>query len=101
VYNNCKEQENLPVDKVVNCVKDIYRPFSAIQISAQIAQMLHPPQIKASLDIIFQTIEDLHVACPNHTGDWYFTGNYPTAGGNRVANRAFINFIEGKKGRAY
>jgi len=101
VYNNCKEQENMPVEKVVNCVKDIYRPFSAIQLSAQIAQMLHPPQIKASLDIIFQTIEDLHVACPNHTGDWYFTGNYPTAGGNRVANRAFINFIEGKKGRAY
>lgn len=101
VYNRCKEQESLPLDKVSNCVKDIYKPFSPKQLSAQISEMLRPPQAKASVEIVFQTIEDLHSACPGHTGDWYFTGNYPTPGGNKVSNRAFINFIEGRKGRSY
>jgi len=101
VYNRCKEQELLPVREHVNCVRDIYKPFTPAQISAKIALMLHPPQVKARLEIVFQSIEDLHEACPGHTGDWYFTGNYPTPGGNRVANQAFINFIEGRSDRAY
>ncbi len=101
VYKRCKEQDYLPIDKVVNCVKDIYKPFSPEQISSRIAQMLHPPQVKAPLQIVYQTIENLHTACPGHTGDWYFTGNYPTPGGNKIANRSFINYIEGKDQRAY
>lgn len=101
VYRRCKEQEGLPREEVTNAVKDIYRPFCPEEISAKIAEMLHPPQVKAKLDIVFQTIEDLHAACPGHTGDWYFTGNYPTPGGNKVVNRSFINYIEGRNERAY
>jgi len=101
VYKNCKAQMALPAAETINCVKDIYRPFTPEQISAHIARMLHPPQVQAHLEIVFQTIEDLHAACPENTGDWYFTGNYPTPGGNKVANRAFINYIEGKNERAY
>lgn len=101
VYKRCKEQEFLPLSEVKNCVKDIYRPFSPEQISDRIAEMLHPPQVHAHLRIVYQTIEALHQACPRHTGDWYFTGNYPTPGGNKIANRSFINYIEGKDQRAY
>lgn len=101
VYRRCKEQEHLPMEEVTNCVKDIYRPFSPEQISDHIARMLHPPQVNAQLKIVYQTIDDLHAACPGHTGDWYFTGNYPTPGGNKVANRSFINYIEGRDQRAY
>ncbi len=101
VYRRCKEQETLPREEVTNAVKDIYRPFCPEEISAKIAEMLHPPQVKAKLDIVFQTIEDLHAACPGHTGDWYFTGNYPTPGGNKVVNRSFLNYIEGRTERAY
>lgn len=101
VYKQCKEQENLPVLEVRNCVKDIYQPFTPEQISDRIAQMLHPPQVQAQLKIVYQTIEDLHAACPKHTGDWYFTGDYPTPGGNKVANRSFINYIEGRDQRSY
>ncbi len=101
VYRRCKEQELLPRDQVVNCVKDIYRPFRPEQISQKIAEMLHPPHVQARLEIVYQTIEDLHTACPSNTGDWYFTGNYPTPGGNKVANRSFINYIEGRNERAY
>jgi len=101
VYKRCKEQEMLPNEEVTNCVKDIYRPFCPEEISARIAEMLHPPQVKAKLEIVFQTIEDLHTACPGNTGDWYFTGNYPTPGGNKVVNRSFINYIEGRTERAY
>ncbi len=101
VFKSCKAQEHLPLEKVRNCVKDIYRPFEPEEISRKISDLLHPPHVKAQLEIIYQTIEDLHAACPAHTGDWYFTGNYPTPGGNKVANRSFINYIEGRNQRAY
>ncbi|MFO7874094.1 MAG: amidophosphoribosyltransferase [Bacteroidales bacterium] len=101
VYKRCKAQMDLPEAEVENAVKDIYRPFSPEQISNKIANMLHPPEVNARLEIVYQTIGDLHAACPGHVGDWYFTGNYPTEGGNKVANRAFINYIEGKNERAY
>jgi amidophosphoribosyltransferase len=101
VYTRCKEQQYLPKDEIVNCVKDIYRPFTAEQISAKIAEMLRPDDIKAEVEIVFQTVENLHLACPNDLGDWYFTGNYPTPGGNKVVNTAFINYIEGSNKRAY
>ncbi len=101
VYKRCKEQLMLPTDKVENVVRDIYKPFRPEDISKKIAEMLHPPDVQARLEIVYQTIEDLHTACPNHRGDWYFTGNYPTPGGNKVAVRSFVNYIEGKKERAY
>ncbi len=101
VYRKCKEQEHLPINEVTNCVKEIYQVFSPEQISEHISEMLHPPQVKAQLKIVFQTIEDLHASCPNHMGDWYFTGNYPTPGGNKIANRSFINYIEGRDQRSY
>lgn len=101
VYNLCKKQESLPKEKVVNHVKKIYKPFNPEQISAKAAMMLKPAEMKAELEIVFQSIEDLHASCPGHTGDWYFTGDYPTAGGNKVVNRSFINFIEGKNQRSY
>jgi amidophosphoribosyltransferase len=101
VYRKCKEQENLPKEEIVNYVKEIYKPFKAEEVSAKIAQLLKPDDCKAEVEIIYQTIENLHVACPNDTGDWYFTGNYPTPGGNKVVNTSFINYVEGKGGRAY
>ena len=101
VYNLCKGQENKPKEEMVNHVKDIYKPFTDEQISAKIAEMLVGHEIKSSVKIIYQTIDNLHEAIPNHLGDWYFTGIYPTPGGNRVANRAFINYIEGRDQRAY
>ena len=101
VYRRCKEQAALPPGEVENAVKDIYRPFCPEEISTKIAYMLHPPEVQARLEIVYQTIEDLHAACPGHVGDWYFTGNYPTPGGNKVANRSFINYIEGRDERAY
>ncbi|GAB4303445.1 MAG: amidophosphoribosyltransferase [Marinilabiliales bacterium] len=101
VYKKAKEQENLPKEEIVNYVKDIYRPFTAEQISDKIAEMLKTKDIKAEVKIVFQSIENLHEACSNNKGDWYFTGNYPTPGGNKVVNTAFINFIEGKNRRAY
>jgi len=101
VYRKCKEQENLPKEEIVNYVKEIYRPFKAEEVSAKIAQLLKPDECVAEVEIIYQTIENLHLACPNDTGDWYFTGNYPTPGGNKVVNTSFINFVEGKEGRAY
>ncbi|GGA66825.1 amidophosphoribosyltransferase [Flavobacterium palustre] len=101
VYAKCKAQENYKDTDVVNYVSAIYEPFSDQEISDKIAEMLSSPEIKAEVKIIFQTVEDLHVACPKNLGDWYFTGDYPTAGGNRVVNRAFMNFYEGKDARAY
>lgn len=101
VYRKAKEQEKLPKEQIVNYVKEIYAPFSDAEISKKIAQMLTPANIRAEVDIVYQSVEDLHRACPGHTGDWYFTGNYPTPGGNKVVNKAFINFIEGKNERAY
>lgn len=101
VYNKCKEQEHLPKEEIVNYVKEIYKPFTAEQISAKIAKLVTPANCKSEVVIIYQTIEDLHDACPNDRGDWYFTGNYPTPGGNKVVNKSFINYIEGKNERAY
>ena len=101
VYLKCKAQEKLPKEQVINYVKDIYRPFTAAQISAKISQLVTPPDCKAEVQVVFQTIEDLHAAIPGHTGDWYFTGNYPTPGGNKVVNRSFINYIEGRDERSY
>jgi amidophosphoribosyltransferase len=101
VYFKCIEQVYLSADKVINHVKRIYKPFSPEEISAKMSMMLKPKDTKAEVEIIFQTIEDLHAAIPNHLGDWYFTGDYPTPGGNKVVNKAFINFYEGKNERAY
>ncbi|MBN4070822.1 amidophosphoribosyltransferase [Olleya sp. AH-315-F22] len=101
VYNKCKEQVGLHDKDVKNYVKDIYNLFTAEQISDKIAELVCNNTIKADVKIIFQPIENLHKACPKNLGDWYFTGNYPTAGGNRVVNKAFINFYEGNKERAY
>jgi amidophosphoribosyltransferase len=101
VYQKCKAQEALPKEEIRNFVKEIYSPFTAEEISAKIAQLLKPSNIQAEVAIVYQTIEDLHLACPNNTGDWYFTGNYPTPGGNKVVNKAFINWKEGKNERAY
>ncbi len=100
VYQNCLKccKDDM---QVKNYVQDIYAPFSAVQISKKIAQLLTPENINAKVNIIYQKISDLHASCPNHQGDWYFTGNYPTAGGNRVVNKSFINYIEGKNERAY
>ena len=101
VYRKCKEQESYPREQIKNYVKEIYEPFTADEISDKIAQMLTPPTINAKVEIVFQSIENLHQACPNNLGDWYFTGNYPTSGGNKVVNKAFINWMEGKNERAY
>lgn len=101
VYRKCKEQENLPKEEVVNYVKEIYKPFTEEQISKKIAQILTPEGCGAEVEIVYQTVENLHQACPNDTGDWYFTGDYPTPGGNRVVNASYINYMEGRGGRAY
>ncbi|MFN7099889.1 MAG: amidophosphoribosyltransferase [Flavobacterium sp.] len=101
VYTKCKAQENFKDNEVVNYVTAIYEPFDPQEISDKIAEMLSSSEIKAEVKIIFQTVEDLHIACPKNLGDWYFTGDYPTPGGNRVVNRAFMNFYEGKDARAY
>jgi len=101
VYRKSKAQENLPKEQVVNYVKEIYKPFAQEDISAKIAQMLTPEEVDCPVQLVYQTIEGLHQACPNHTGDWYFTGNYPTPGGNRLVNKAFINYYEGNDGLTY
>ena len=101
VYAKCKAQENLPDAEVVNFVKEIYAPFTDQEISDKISEMLRPETVNADVKIVFQTVDNLHQACPDNLGDWYFTGNYPTNGGNRVVNRAFMNFYEGKDARAY
>lgn len=101
VYKKCKAQENLPDTEVVNYVNEFYAPFTDQEISDKIADMLSSEGINAEVKIIFQSVENLHKACPKNLGDWYFTGDYPTPGGNRVVNRAFINFYEGNDARAY
>ena len=100
-YQRCKEQLELGVNQMKNFVRMIYQPFTAEQISAKIAMLVRPEGCNADLEIIFQKIEDLHSACPNHRGDWYFSGNYPTPGGNKVVSRAFVNYFEGINERAY
>ena len=101
IYEKCLTQTNPSNKNAVNYVQEFYAPFSAKQISRKIGEILSPEGINAEVEIIYQTIEGLHSACPKNLGDWYFTGNYPTPGGNRVVNKAFVNFFEGKKERAY
>ncbi len=101
VYKKCKKQENLEDKDVKNFVKEIYAPFTYQEISDKIAELLSEPEVKTKVKILYQTVENLHKACPKHLGDWYFTGDYPTFGGNRVVNRAFLNFYEGNEGRSY
>jgi len=101
IYQKCKEQESRPKEQIKNYIKEIYDPFTAEEISDKIAEILTPVGVKAKVKIIYQTIENLHIACPENTGDWYFTGNYPTPGGNKVVNKAFMNYVEGSNDRAY
>lgn len=101
VYQKCKASLLLPKEEIVNHVKDIYRPFTQEEISAQITKIITPDNIKADVKVIYQTLDNLHVACPGHSGDWYFSGNYPTPGGNKVVNKAFVNWKEGNNQRAY
>lgn len=101
IYHKCKNQFHKKDQDIINYVKEFYAPFSADQISQKIGELLSPENIKAEVKIIYQSIENLHEACPMNLGDWYFTGNYPTPGGNKVVNKAFINFYEGKNERAY
>lgn len=101
VYRKCKEQESLPKEQIKNYVKEIYTSFTAEEVSAKIAELLTPPDINAKVEIVYQSIENLHKACPKNSGDWYFTGNYPTPGGNKVVNKAFINWKENRNERPY
>jgi amidophosphoribosyltransferase len=101
VYNAALSELKKPVDEMKNLVREIYKPFSTDEISAKISSMLKSDEIKSEVRIVFQTIEGLHEACPGHLGDWYFTGNYPTPGGNKVVNQSFINYVEGRNIRAY
>ena len=101
VYEKCKAQVHLADDEVQNFVKEIYQPFEAQEISDKIAELLTPPEVNAKVSVLYQTIEDLHLSCPNHPGDWYFTGDYPTPGGNRVVNKSFMYYVEGRTERAY
>lgn len=101
VYKKSIEQKHLPKEEIVNYVKDIYKPFTREQVSEKIAELLTEPEIHAEVKIVYQSIENLHEACPDDLGDWYFTGDYPTPGGNKVVNTSFINYIEGINRRAY
>ncbi|PSR11754.1 MAG: amidophosphoribosyltransferase [Bacteroidetes bacterium] len=100
-YQRCKAQEHLPKEEITNEVKTLYDEFTYEEVSAKIAEIVTPPNIKPKIEVIYQTIEDLRASCPNNNGDWYFSGNYPTPGGNRVVNRSFIYYMEGKNQRAY
>ncbi len=101
LLDRCKELQRNNQLHTENVVKQVYKPFTAEEISAKIAQLVTPSNVDIPVDVIFQSIEDLHKACPNNLGDWYFTGNYPTPGGNKVVNKAFINYMEGKNVRGY
>ncbi len=101
VYQKCRQSADMPKEHVQNFVKDIYEPFSYEQVSDRIAEIITPKEIKAKVQVIYQTLDSLHKACPDHLGDWYFSGNYPTPGGNKVVNKAFLNWMEGKNQRAY
>lgn len=101
IYKEAKKENQKPVEEIRNLIRKIYEPFSPDEISRKISEMLRPEEIKAEVEIVFQSLEGLHQACPGHTGDWYFSGNYPTPGGNKVANQSFINYIEGRDVRAY
>ena len=101
VYKKCKQQLELPKEKMVNSVKEIYAPFTYDEISTKISELVKSYDVKSEVKIIYQTVENLHKACPDDLGDWYFTGNYPTPGGNKVVNMAFVNYIKRKNVRAY
>jgi amidophosphoribosyltransferase len=101
VTSKIKELQEQNLLHTENVVRQLYKPFSPEEISLKIAQLITPPEVTIPVQVIYQTIEDLHDSCPTNTGDWYFTGNYPTPGGNKVCNKAFLNFIEGKNVRGY
>jgi amidophosphoribosyltransferase len=101
LLNKCKELQRNNQLHTENLVRQVYKAFTVEQISAKIAELITPPEIKIPVEVIYQTIEDLHDSCPTNLGDWYFTGNYPTPGGNRVVNKAFMNYMEGKNQRGY
>ncbi|MBS1501213.1 MAG: class II glutamine amidotransferase [Bacteroidetes bacterium] len=101
VYKKCKDSAALPKEEVENYVKAIYEPFTDQQVSDRIAQIITPKDLNAEVKVIYQTLDNLHNACPDHSGDWYFSGNFPTPGGNKVVNRAFVNWMEGKNQRGY
>ena len=101
IYARCKEMLRNNHLQTENLVKQVYKPFTPEQISAKIAELITPPEVNIPVELIYQTIEDLHESCPTNNGDWYFTGNYPTPGGNRVVNKAFLNYMEGKDVRGY
>ena len=101
LYQRCKDLQRNSQLHTENVVKKLYQQFTTEEISRKIAQLITPPEISVPVDVIFQSIEDLHKACPNNLGDWYFTGNYPTPGGNKVVNKALINYMEGKNVRGY
>ena len=100
-YKECKKEQTNNNQNQINHLKKIYAPFTQEEISKEIALLLKTDNISTDFDILFQTKEGLRVACPDHTGDWYFTGDYPTSGGNMVANRSFIYYVEGNESRAY
>jgi amidophosphoribosyltransferase len=101
VHQKIKELQRNNQLHTENVVRQVYKPFTTQEISDKIAQLITPPEVSIDIEVIYQTIEDLHDSCPTNTGDWYFTGNYPTPGGNRVVNKAFLNYIEGKNVRGY
>ncbi len=101
LYEKCKEMQRMGLLHTENVVRQVYKPFTTEEISDKIARLITPPEIETPVQVIYQTIESLHKACPTNTGDWYFTGNYPTPGGNRVVNKAFMNYMEGKNVRGY
>ena len=101
LFNTCKALQRNNQLHTENLVRHVYKPFSVAQLSSKIAQLITPPEIHIPVEVIYQTIEDLHDSCPTNLGDWYFTGNYPTPGGNRVVNKAFMNYMEGKNQRGY
>ena len=102
VYSKALAELKKPDKDMVNVVREIYEAFTDTEISEKISRMLRAPGTKADVEVVYQSVEGLHEACPDNLGDWYFTGDYPTPGGNRVANRAFVNYFEGNKAtRAY
>jgi amidophosphoribosyltransferase len=101
VYNEALIELGKPVEEMKNIVREIYKPFTTEEISSKISSMLKSDEIKSEVCIVFQSIEGLHEACPGHLGDWYFTGNYPTPGGNKVVNQSYVNYMEGRNVRAY
>jgi len=100
-YNDCKAELEKPITQMRNCVQDLYQLYTDEQLSAKITEILTPPDMKAEVTIIYQSIANLHKACPQNSGDWYFSGNYPTPGGTKVVNKAFINYVEKIDQRAY